>query len=496
MTVEKTIFGRYKVIQLLGTGGAGRVHLVEDLEDEGIRKALKVVQLRPGREETFDRIRGEFEILARYRHPHLARAHEIGREGSKAYFTMEYVRGTHLLESAGGLEREAILRLCLQVLRALAFLHGLGLVHGDVKPQNILVERREGKASARLIDFGLAVPVLRGRPTTLIRAGTPAYLPPEKVLGAPPDPRSDLYSFGVTLFHCLTGALPFEGDDPGSVIDRHRHCPPPSPRELDPTLPPGLADLCLRLLEKEPRRRFQSADAAIAALAPFVPDATAASDREEGRHRISAAFVGREDELEALEKDFAPALSGAAPPHRSVLVGVLGSGKSRLAREFGLDSRVRGIRVVEAACPVNPTLPLGPLASLARPLSGWFDSLKRRDRAPLLALMEGRIPGAVEGETLALPADLLSGLNRLFATVSKVMPLLLVLEDFHLAEPALVEAMEGLVGPGSEGRWALLITCRYRFVNPVSGDRFIPPLQRGEFPLLRLGPLGEEAVNQ
>ncbi|MHC4777988.1 MAG: protein kinase domain-containing protein, partial [Planctomycetota bacterium] len=496
MKGEEILFGRYRVLRLLGRGGAGKVHLVEDEEDSSVHKALKVVELRPGREGNFDQIRGEFEILARYSHPNLARAYEIGREESQAYFTMEYVKGIDLLEASGRMEREDVLRLAFQLLKALAFIHSLGLVHGDLKPQNVLVEDEDGTPTAKLIDFGLAVSVLRGRVTTMIHAGTPAYMPPEKILGAPPDPRSDLYSFGVTLFHCLTGRLPFDGLDPGEVIEKHRLAAPPSQREHDDTIPEELDAICLRLMEKEPRRRFQSAEAVIHALAPLVPDAIAGTGREVGRHLITAAFVGRESSLAKLGKRLEPAFGGKGTPVRMALLGVLGSGKTRLVREFGLDARVNGIRVIEAAVSPNPTMPLEPLAALARPLSSWFDSLKPAERLPLDDLMAGKIRRGEEGEALSAPDDLMASLNRLLGRVSKISPHLLVLEDFHLAEPSLLQALERLGSGDGRGRWALLLTSRWRFRNPQTGERFFTLLEDKIFDAAKLGPLREDGVEQ
>ncbi|MHC5037504.1 MAG: protein kinase domain-containing protein, partial [Planctomycetota bacterium] len=177
-------FDRYHVVRRLGRGGAGVVFLVEDVREKNVQKALKVVDLPPDQRDAFDLIQSEFLILAKYEHPHLARAFEIGRSENQAYFTLEYVSGTNLLEAAAQRDVPGILHLSVQVLRALAFIHSLGFVHGDVKPQNILVDAAGPAASAKLLDFGLAESILGEKSPAFRSSGTPAYYPPEKAHGA------------------------------------------------------------------------------------------------------------------------------------------------------------------------------------------------------------------------------------------------------------------------------------------------------------------------
>ncbi|MHC5038190.1 MAG: protein kinase domain-containing protein, partial [Planctomycetota bacterium] len=496
MAGEEILFDRYRGIKVLGRGGMGTVYLVEDMEEGDARRALKIVDLPPGRGNAFDLLRSEFEILARYEHPHLARAFEIGREGQRAYFTLEYVSETDLLEVSTRLDTEQILAVGVQVLQALAFIHGLGFAHGDVKPQNILVDISGPAPVARLLDFGLAESLLESEERSGTSSGTPAYFPPEKAQGAPPDPRSDLYSFGVTLFQLLTGQLPFRGANAGELIEQHRFHPPPPPSSLDTTLPEPLDRFCLRLMEKEPRLRFPSAEAALAALAPLAPRFQGIRDPEAGKHLIQAAFVGREDSIAAVESRIDPILSGAASPQGIVVQGSVGIGKSRLVREIALNARVKGCRVVGAACSASPRNPLDPLIELVKPLAKGIDRLEPFLRDALRDVLEGRIPLGGGAGTSMQSFRFQQGVQSLWASASKEAPVVFVLEDIHWAEPALLQALGRLLESAEEGAWVLLMTGREHFEMAPS-RRIVQGWVEGDrVSVVPLSPFGDEEIDR
>ncbi|MHC5079468.1 MAG: tetratricopeptide repeat protein [Planctomycetota bacterium] len=469
---DSILFQRYRVLRPLGRGGAGSVFLVEDTGEGGTQKALKTIDLPPGREEAFDMLRHEFEILARYDHPHLARAYEIGREGNQAYYTLQFVSETHLLDAAEGMDQAGILHLAVQVLKALAFIHHLGLVHGDVKPQNILVDLSGTAPHARLLDFGLAESILDPRGILPASAGTPAYMSPEKQVGAPPDPRSDLYSFGITLFQLLTGRLPFQAKSPGEILEMHRFSPPPSPRAFDPSIPLPLERICLRLMEKEARRRFPSAEMVIASLASSFPGMASEAQEREGGHLITAAFVGREASLAALESRIGPSLEGEAPPASAVVLGREGAGKSRLVREFALDARVKGYRVVEASCRSQPGGALAPLGEMLHSFTAEVASLEPHLREPVQRFLENS--GSVGRAATASPtaSRLEKGLRSLLASVTKTFPFLFVLDDVHLVQPGFLDRIRRLCGQEAEGKWGFLLAGRDRNLSPEIEHRF------------------------
>ncbi|MHC5079402.1 MAG: sigma 54-interacting transcriptional regulator [Planctomycetota bacterium] len=492
---EEILFGRYKVVRLLGRGGVGSVYLVED-KAEGDQKALKIVDLPPGGRDAFDLIRSEFEVLGKYRHPHLARAYEIGREGDRAYFSLEYVSGTTLLDATGTLDLSGILRLALQVLRALGFVHSLGLVHGDMKPQNVLVDMAGPQPSARLLDFGLAESILEAGGSITGSSGTPAYIAPEKTMGAPPDLRSDLYSFGVTLFQILTGQLPFRGKDPADLIEQHRFQAPPDPTEVDATLPAALGRICARLMAKEPSQRYPSAMAVLAALIPLVPGVPSQETAQEGRHLIMAAFVGREISLAELERTIHPSLEGSTPPKAVVVQGPGGIGKTRLIGEIALNARVRGCRVIEAACEADHPFCLEPLRRMLQPLLGEADALNPPSRTSLRSVEEGtfRLGTGPEFEERIL--HLLNGLHALFSAGSRTTPLLFLLEDVHDADPGCLKILMRFLGENPEGAWAMIGSARDRSAHPETGRLLHAGKEKGTIEALALEPLTGSEVGR
>jgi serine/threonine protein kinase len=257
------VFGeRYRILSLLGAGGMGQVFRVEDATS-GQALALKV--LRPIDAEDTDRVRRfqrEIQILTRIRHPAVLHILDWGDSAAGLYFVTELVDGEDLkvaIRRRGAWPAPEAAALGATLAEALAAAHAQGVVHRDVKPNNVMIAR---DGSVRLLDFGLA----RGAGmdlTTLTRTGTilgtPGYMSPEQFDAHGVDERSDLYSLGVVLFEVLTGRLPFTGQTPIAVALAHKTETPPLPRALRPAIPAWLERVVLRCLEKDPARRFASA---------------------------------------------------------------------------------------------------------------------------------------------------------------------------------------------------------------------------------------------
>jgi len=264
------VFGeRYRVVSLLGSGGMGQVFRVEDATS-GQALALKV--LRPLDSDEGDRVRRfqrEIQILTRIRHPAVLHILDWGDSPAGLYFVTELVDGEDLklaIRRRGPWPAPEAAALGATLADALAAAHAQGVVHRDVKPNNVMIAR---DGSVRLLDFGLA----RGAGidlTTLTRTGTivgtPGYMSPEQFDAHGVDERSDVYSLGVVLFEVLTGRLPFTGQTPIAVALAHKTETPPLPRSLRPGVPAWLERAVLRCLEKDPARRFASAAALAAEL--------------------------------------------------------------------------------------------------------------------------------------------------------------------------------------------------------------------------------------
>jgi serine/threonine protein kinase/predicted Zn-dependent protease len=264
----ETFAGRYQVIEDLGKGGMGRVYKVYDTE---VREKLALKLLNPdiaSDEGTIERFRTELRLARTISHRNICRMHDLGREGSTYFITMEYVPGEDLkslIHRIGALPVGKAVCLARQICEGLEEAHRAGVVHRDLKPQNIMIDR---EGNARIMDFGIARSVKgKGITGAHVLIGTPEYMSPEQVDGREAGPRSDLYSLGIVLFEMLTGRRPFEGDTTLSIAVKQKSEAPPDPRTFNPQIPEALARLVLRCLEKAPETRPAGAAELSAGLA-------------------------------------------------------------------------------------------------------------------------------------------------------------------------------------------------------------------------------------
>jgi serine/threonine-protein kinase len=254
-------FGRYRVDALIGSGGFAWVYRAFDPELE-IPVALKVLKpLFAGDEAVATRFRREASTAARLRHPNIINILSVGREHGTAYFSMDLLPDSlaQRLEAKDRLAEPELLRMGIDVARALAFAHRQGVIHRDVKVDNILFDEH---GNAIVADFGIAraMQEYAGQTGANMVMGTPQYFSPEQARGRTLDGRSDIYSLGVTLFRAATGTLPFDDEDWYSVARRHVEQPPPSPRTLAPAISEELEAIILRCLRKDPGDRYATAD--------------------------------------------------------------------------------------------------------------------------------------------------------------------------------------------------------------------------------------------
>ena len=214
-----TIFaGRYEVIEELGKGGMGKVYKVFDKK---IKEKVALKLLKPeiaSDEETIGRFSNELKFARKIAHRNVCRMHDLGEEQGTHYITMEYVSGEDLKSTilrVGQLSVGKTISTIKQVCEGLAEAHRLGVVHRDLKPQNIMIDK---EGNAKIMDFGIARSLkAKGITDAGVMIGTPEYMSPEQVEGKEADQRADIYALGVILYEMLTGHVPFEGDTPFSV---------------------------------------------------------------------------------------------------------------------------------------------------------------------------------------------------------------------------------------------------------------------------------------
>jgi hypothetical protein len=266
--LQAALRGRYLLEGELGRGGMGIVYLGRDI---ALERPVAIKMLPPhfaGIPEIRARFLQEARTAARLAHPHIIPIHSVETHGDLACFVMSYVPGrtvAEVVQQEGPMSPAAVARMIQEVAWALAYAHRQGVVHRDVKPENILLERGSGRAL--IMDFGIAH-VARDAPITPPdqRFGTPRYASPELAGGEPADGRSDLYSLGVTAYFALTGRTPFDGDHASTLLAQHLTAPPPPVASLRPGTPAALAQAIDRGLAKNPADRYPDGESLAAGL--------------------------------------------------------------------------------------------------------------------------------------------------------------------------------------------------------------------------------------
>jgi serine/threonine-protein kinase len=276
------IADRYELKELVGSGGMSSVHKAHDrLLDRFV--ALKILHEHYlGDEDYVERFRREARSVAQLSHPNIVTVIDRGEEEGRQFIVFEYIDGENLkelVESRGPLPVADALKLSIGIARALAFAHGRGLVHRDVKPQNVLLN---GDGRPKVTDFGIArsLDVQKGVTQTGTVLGTSNYIAPEQASGQPVDERTDVYSLGVVLFELLTGDVPFDGENFVAVALRHINEEPPSVLSRRDDVLPRVADAVDRALAKDPGRRFPSMAAFGAELEACLAELAAGGDPE------------------------------------------------------------------------------------------------------------------------------------------------------------------------------------------------------------------------
>jgi class 3 adenylate cyclase len=475
------------VKRFLGEGGKKRVFLAHDTRlDRDV--AFSLIKTEGLDASGLARVRREAQAMGRLGdHPNIVTVFDIGEEAGQPCIVCQYMEGgsvEDLVEQAPDhrLPIDQTLQMASEVCQALRHAHDRGIIHRDVKPGNIWLT---ADGHAKLGDFGLAVALDLSRLTQAgMMVGTVAYMPPEQALGGKVDTRSDLYGLGATLYEMACGRPPFSGHDPVAVVSQHLNTPPVAPSFHNPSLPPALNDLILKLLAKDPDDRPSSADEVLTVLESLseqvergevVVAAEPAAATPIGRVAWGA-FVGREREMGQLKGRLAGAFSGLGSV--VMVVGDAGIGKTRLLQEFATYARLRGAQVLwGAAYEGEARLPYGPFAEALRDYVSRTSVETLRQAvtegssvlAPLAPELKVKLPDLPEPHPVAAEAEayrLFQEVTEFLKNASTSAPLVLVLEDLQWADKGTCSLLQHLARRLAGSRLLVAISCREAELEP------------------------------
>ena len=267
--IGKMLDNRYEILERIGTGGMAIVYKAKCHRLNRL-VAIKILKSDLAQNEEFRRrFNAESQAVAQLSHPNIVSVYDVSRGGDMEYIVMELIDGITLkqyMEKRGQLNWRESLHFITQIMRGLSHAHSRGIIHRDIKPQNIMVLR---DGSVKVADFGIARLADSAQTLTQEALGSVHYISPEQARGDRPDARSDIYSSGVVLYEMLTGRLPFEGESAVSVAIQHLSSIPLAPREINPDIPEQLELICMKAMAPDLEHRYQSADAMIADLEAF-----------------------------------------------------------------------------------------------------------------------------------------------------------------------------------------------------------------------------------
>ena len=276
--IGRMLDDRYEILELIGSGGMANVYKARC---HRLNRLVAIKILKSDLADNADfrrRFRDESRAVAQLSHANIVSVYDVSTSGETEYIVMELIDGITLkqyMERRGRMDWRESLHFISQIMRGLSHAHSRGIIHRDIKPQNIMVLR---DGSVKVADFGIACLANAGQTLTQEALGSVHYISPEQARGDRIDARSDIYSAGVVLYEMLTGRLPFEGDSAVSVAIQHLSSVPLAPRDIDPSIPEPLELICMKAMNSDPDKRYPTADAMLEDLEKFRKDPTVDMD--------------------------------------------------------------------------------------------------------------------------------------------------------------------------------------------------------------------------
>lgn len=439
-------FGRYQILENLGIGGLGEVYKIIDLWTER-ELALKIATSEELAEDGGENFKAEFVLLKELVHPGIVEVYDFGySEDGRPYFSMEYIKGRGIEEVFKEKGYDFLYRFIWELCEILGYLHSRGIVHCDLKLDNLKVV--EGLFGTKLLDFGLSEKM--GSRVGRQLKGTLDYMAPEIFSGGSLDGRTDLYSLGVILYQVTTSQLPFPSQDPIRVVAGHLEGKVIPPQKINPEIPLSLNRLILKLLKKSPEKRYQSVGQLKRAIEERARQKIDMTQPELlYNHIYSGRIVGREREQREIYSILKRAVG--LKGQMILLEGELGVGKSAFLKEIKLKSQLEGALFLEGRCFENESNPYQPWVEIASNLAKYLDknfpffTERFRDLSNLFEYTakneesSSSAPGVVHTER---KDRFTSELVGFLVEASVISPFVLSIDDLHLAGSGTLKLVE------------------------------------------------------
>ena len=493
---------RYQIESEIGRGGMGIVYRALDLAEQR-PVAIKTLLYADTYSEKTIRFQREFRAISRLHHPNVVQVYHSGREYDQFFYVMELVSGYGFKEffnfsygqpfDFSNFERvHHVLLILQQMCDALQYIHANRIVHRDLKPENIIihVDPDTNRTAVKILDFGLVQDLDANMQLTRegIPLGTVAYMSPEQAKGGTIDHRSDVYTLGVMLFELITGRLPFEGNNPFSVMLNHASQEPAKPSEFCHSLPEQLESIILKMLAKEPNQRYHSAFSIWSDIHPIFTN-----------WDLPTIDLTRTDDFIYAQKYpvFAPVLIGRDPVWESLqtaldisiqnkqgagylLAGELGAGKSRLINELRIKAHIKRIPFLIGQCRSQSAAPYEPFITILTKIEELmgqdprYGSIAEQAKHQVGELKD--LLGNAQTETARLnwlltqnKEDVIKAFLQILRHCAQVQPFILVVEDLHWADLATWELISILMSSIANNPFHLIASYRLEDIqdNPL-----------------------------
>jgi serine/threonine protein kinase len=445
---DQIVNNRYKILDLLGSGGMGTTYLIHDSINNQ-KQVLKILHLNDS--VSIESFKQEFSILAKLKHPNLVNVFEFGiADGKECYYTMEVIDGVSIKEyfENNPIDKGNFLnfyQILIQVFLALDYIHSRKILHGDLKPDNIFISiDKDSNPRPKILDFGLSENFdisLKGD-----FKGTAEYMAPEKIKGERIDGRSDLYSFGMIVYELLCGSLPFKYDDLLSLLKKHLY---EEVTYIDTkfNLPEDFKKIILRLLRKQKSDRYFFGYEVAQSISELDKENLIIESKDISESYITSSnFIGRKEELEKLYSLYN---SSSVKSEFIVLSGETGIGKTRLIKEFKVRVQIEGGSIIDIKCNDKITQPYLPVLNIINQISAMLEGDKLLEESnDLLNFTDSTLSGKIiekPEQTLEKENLILSMVDFLIKAGKKV-PFVIYIDDFENADSGTLEFIKYFSG--------------------------------------------------